>query len=70
MLDENKPTKIPVQIIGEENQNVSPVIYSTDIAGGAQEQLNIDLLSCGFGFQFDAEESICVCDPRLIICCY
>jgi hypothetical protein len=65
VLDENKPTTVPVRITGKGNQNVSLVIYSTDIARRAQEQLNIELFSCGFGFQFDAEEGICVCDPRL-----
>ena len=65
VLDEEKPTKVPVQITGEGNQNVSLVIYSTDTAGRAQEQLNIELYSCGFGFQFDAVEGICVCDSRL-----
>ena len=65
VLDENKPTMIPVRITGEGNQTVSLVIYSTDTAGRAQEQLNIELFSCGFGFQFDAVEGVCVCDSEL-----
>lgn len=65
VLDENKPTMVPVQITGEGNQTVSLLIYSIDIAGRAQEQLNIKLFSCGFGFQFDAEESIVCVTPDL-----
>jgi transcription initiation factor TFIID subunit 2/histone acetyltransferase MYST3 len=72
VLEENKPTTIPVKITGKESQNVSLVIYSTDTAGRAQDHIDIELFSCGFGFQFDSEEGICVCDPRLtqhgIIC--
>ena len=61
VLDENKPTTVPVQVTGNGNQNVNLVIYSTDIARRAQKQLNIELFSCGFGFQFDAEKgSVCV----------
>ena len=66
VLDENKPTVVPIQITGKGNQNVSLVIYSTDTAGRAQEQLNIELFSCGFGFRFDEMEDICVCDSRLL----
>ena len=65
VLEENKPTTIPVKITGKESQNVSLVIYSTDTAGRAQEHINIELFSCGFGFQFDTQEEICVCNPRL-----
>ena len=65
VLDENNPTTVPVRLIGRENQNVSLIIYSTDIAGRAQEQINILLYPCGFGFQFDTTERICVCDSRL-----
>ena len=46
-------------------QSVSLVVYSTDPAGRAQEQINIKLYSCGFGFVFDVEEQICACDTRL-----
>ena len=66
VLDENKPTTLPVRLTGKGDQNVSLVIYSTDTAGRAQEQINFELFSCGFGFQFNAEEGVCVCDSRLI----
>ncbi len=65
VLEENKPTTIPVRITGKESQNVSLVIYSTDTAGRAQEHIDIELFSCGFGFQFDSKEGICVCNPQL-----
>ena len=66
VLDENKSTTIPVRVTGNGNQNVSLVVYSTDIGGRAQEQIDIELFSCGFGFQFDTQEGVCVCDSRLI----
>ena len=66
VLEENKPTTVPVKITGNENQNVSLVIYSTDTAGRAQEQIDIELFSCGFGFRFDTQEGVCVCDSQLI----
>ena len=65
VLEENKQTTIPVKITGKESQNVSLVIYSTDTAGRAQEHIDIELFSCGFGFQFDTNEGVCVCDSRL-----
>ena len=66
VLEENKPTTLPVRITGKESQNISLVIYSTDTAGRAQEHINIELFSCGFGFQFHIQEGICVCDSQLI----
>lgn len=63
VLADSFPTSVPIKIAGVENQTVSLIIYSTDLAGRAQEQINIKLYSCGFGFQFDANEHICACDP-------
>ena len=65
VLSDNVPTTVPIRILGMENQSVSLVVYSTDPAGRAQEQINIELYSCGFGFVFDVEEQICACDTRL-----
>ena len=65
VLDENNPTTIPIRVTGKENGSVNFIIYSTDTDGRAQEHIDIELLSCGFGFQFDVEEGICVCDPQL-----
>ena len=58
-------TKVPVRLFGGENQSVSVVIYSTDIGGRAQEQINVRLYSCGFGFIFDSNRQICACDPEV-----
>ena len=58
VLSDNVPT-IPIRILGMKNQSVSLVIYSTDPAGRAQEQINIRLYSCGFRFGFDADTRIC-----------
>ena len=65
VLDSNEPTTVPIKVAGAENQTVNLVIYSTDLAGRAQEQLNVTLYSCGFGFKFDTNEQICACDPDL-----
>ena len=58
-------TTVPVRLLGGENQSVSVVIYSTDIGGRAQEQINVRLYTCGFGFKFDSNRRICVCDPDI-----
>ena len=58
-------TTVPVRLFGRENQNVSVVIYSTDIGGRAQEQINVRLYSCGFGFIFDSNRRMCACDPEI-----
>lgn len=63
VLSDSVPTTVPIRITGAENQTVSLIIYSTDLGGRAQEQINIKLYSCGFGFQFDTNEYICACDP-------
>ena len=65
VLSDNIPTTIPIRILGMENQSISLVIYSTDPAGRAQEQINVMLYSCGFGFLFDTQTRICACDSRL-----
>ena len=56
---------MPIRVLGLENQNISLIIYSTDLAGRAQEQLDIRLHSCGFGFQFDYNQLTCACDIRV-----
>ena len=65
VLSDNEPTTVPIRILGMENQSINLVVYSTDPAGRAQEQINIQLYSCGFGFVFDVREKICACDSRL-----
>ena len=65
VLETNHSTGISVTILGSENQNISLVIYSTDPSSRAQLQLNITLLNCGVGFEFDSSNSSCVCDPRI-----
>ena len=65
VLESNRPTTVPVQILGPEDQDISLVVYSTDSAGRAQMQLDIKLLSCGFGFEIDPTNSTCLCDSKL-----
>ena len=65
VLSDNIPTRVPIRVHGMENQSINLVIYSTDLAGRAQEQINIELYSCGFGFIFDVEAQICTCNSRL-----
>ena len=65
VLSDNVPTTIPIRVLGIENQSVSLVVYSTDPGGRAQEQINISLYSCGFGFVFNTQVQICACDARL-----
>ena len=65
VLADNIPTTVPIKISGPENERVNLVIYSTDLAGRAQEQINITLSSCGFGFTFDLNEQVCACNPQL-----
>ena len=65
VLERDRPTSVPVRILGSEDQNISLVIYSTDSAGRAQRRLDITLLSCGFGFIFDYENNTCLCDYRI-----
>ncbi len=65
VLSDNVPSTIPIRVLGIENQSVSLVVYSTDPGGRAQEQININLYSCGFGFIFDTQAQICACDIRL-----
>ena len=65
VLDNNIPTRVPIRVLGMENQNVSLVIYSSDLGGRAQEQINITINSCGFGFQFNTNEYFCDCDSRI-----
>ena len=65
VLSDNVSTTVPIRILGLENQSISLILYSTDIAGRAQEQINIKLYSCGFGFVFNVQEKLCACDFRL-----
>ena len=69
VLKSGKPTTVPVRILGLENQKVSLVIYSaavdTQQGGGAQACLRISLVSCGFGFKFNASSQTCICDSRI-----
>ena len=65
VLSDNVPTTVPIRILGMENQSISLVIYSTELTGRAERQINIKLYSCGFGFVFDIQEQICACDTRL-----
>ena len=65
VLVDNEPTTVPVRVFGMENQTINLIIYSTDVAGRAQVQIDINLLTCGFGFVFDVKEQICTCDSRL-----
>ena len=65
VLSDNEPTMVPIRILGMENQSVSLVIYSTELAGRAEREINVKLYSCGFGFTFDMQEQICACDTKL-----
>ena len=65
VLNDSAGTRVPIKIRGTENQNVSLVIFSADGAGRAQEQIDVMLYSCGFGFKFDTSQYICACDPSL-----
>ena len=65
VLESNRSTIVPVKILGEEDQNISLIISSTDSAGRAQKRLNITLLSCGFGFTFNTSNNTCSCDDKI-----
>ena len=47
VLTENEPTIVPITVLAAENQTVDVVIYSTELAGRAQQQITVKLFSCG-----------------------
>ena len=66
VLTENEPTIVPITVLAAENQTVDVVIYSTELAGRAQQQITVKLFSCGFGFVFDPVGRDCTCDMDLL----
>ena len=65
VLSGNVPTTVPIRVLGMENQSISLIIYSTDLAGRAQKEINVQLYSCGFGFEFDNTAQVCTCHSIL-----
>ena len=65
ILADNGPTTVPIKVLGSGNQNISIVIYSVDVRGSTQQEINFNLYPCGFGFTFDSNQRVCVCDHIL-----
>ena len=53
----------PVVVYGKQNETIPIVIYTVD--SFADDKLNIKLKTCSIGFEYDATNLSCKCDPKL-----
>ncbi len=67
LLTDNVPTKLSMSVSGEQNNNLSVVVYSNDLAGLARTEITVNLGECGLGFIFNSDTQTCVCLPELEI---
>ena len=65
VLQDNSPTQLSISLSGDEGQNVTVILYSTDPIGRALTQISVSLSYCGNGFIYNNITRRCECDPKL-----
>ena len=61
VLRNDKLTELPFSMNGIENQNVTVIIFSTDVGSRVQTTFSLEVVLCGFGFTFNSDQNTCDC---------
>ena len=66
VLNGENATIVPVRILGLENQTLRTVLFTAGLGGRiVQTQIDVELRTCGSGFEYSNQTRTCVCNPVL-----